>query len=86
LCSTADELEDVRASLGQEGRTFVTAKGYRGPHPLLAHERALAAQTVTLLSLLGFTPTDRARLGLAEVKRMSSLADLLTRRRESIGH
>jgi P27 family predicted phage terminase small subunit len=85
LTETFDELEAVRADLVQEGRTFVTEKGYRGPHPLLAHERALAAQLVTLLSVLGFTPTDRARLGLAEVKRMSGLAEVLEMRRKLRG-
>jgi hypothetical protein len=34
----------------------------------------------TSLSLLGFTPSDRARLGLAEVKRSSKLEELMERR------
>ena len=34
----------------------------------------------TSLSLLGFTPSDRARLGLAEVKRTSKLEELMERR------
>jgi hypothetical protein len=29
------------------------------------------------LSVLGYSPTDRARLGLAEVKRQSALQDFL---------
>jgi len=32
------------------------------------------------LSLLGFTPSDRARLGLAEVKKESRLDEMLARR------
>lgn len=32
------------------------------------------------LSLLGFTPTDRSRLGLAEVKAQSKLEELMSRR------
>jgi len=31
------------------------------------------------LGLLGFTPSDRARLGLAEVKRQSKLEEMMSR-------
>ncbi len=36
----------------------------------------------TGLGLLGFSPSDRARLGLAEVKRQSKLDELMSRREE----
>ncbi|MBM3659485.1 MAG: phage terminase small subunit P27 family [Actinobacteria bacterium] len=42
--------------------------------------RDLDKQIVGNLSLLGFTPTDRTRLGLAEVKRASKLEELRSRR------
>lgn len=38
--------------------------------------RELERQLVNNLSLLGFTPTDRTRLGVAEVKRVSKLEEL----------
>jgi hypothetical protein len=38
-------------------------------------EKVLASQ----LGLLGFTPSDRARLGLAEIKRQSKLEELMAR-------
>jgi hypothetical protein len=41
--------------------------------------RELDRQLVANLSLLGFTPTDRSRLGVAEVKRQSKLEDLKAR-------
>lgn len=41
--------------------------------------RALDKQLVQNLSLLGFTPTDRSRLGIAEVKRVSKLEELRAR-------
>jgi hypothetical protein len=41
--------------------------------------RELDRQLVANLSLLGFTPTDRSRLGVAEVKRQSKLEELRTR-------
>jgi len=34
------------------------------------------------LSLLGFSPSDRARLGVAEVKRISKIEELRRRREE----
>jgi hypothetical protein len=41
--------------------------------------RELDRQLVANLSLLGFTPTDRSRLGVAEVKRQSRLEELRSR-------
>jgi hypothetical protein len=38
--------------------------------------RTLDAQLMQGLSLLGFTPTDRSRLGIAEIKKRSKLEEL----------
>ena len=45
--------------------------------------RDLERQIVTNLSLLGFTPTDRTRLGVAEVKRVSKLEELRDKQKNS---
>jgi len=45
--------------------------------------RDLEKQIVTNLSLLGFTPTDRTRLGVAEVKRVSKLEELRDKQKNS---
>mgnify|MGYP003640586223 FL=1 len=42
--------------------------------------RELDRQIVSNLSLLGFTPSDRSRLGVAEVKAKSRLEELMERR------
>lgn len=42
--------------------------------------RELDKQIVSNLSLLGFTPSDRSRLGIAEVKAKSKLEELMERR------
>jgi hypothetical protein len=42
--------------------------------------RELEKSIYSNLSLLGFTPTDRSRLGVAEVKKMSKLEELLTKK------
>jgi hypothetical protein len=44
--------------------------------------RELERQIVSNLGLLGFSPSDRARLGLAEVKKESKLEELLRRKAE----
>jgi hypothetical protein len=40
----------------------------------------LSRLIISNLSLLGFTPTDRSRLGLAEVKAQSKIAEMQARR------
>lgn len=42
--------------------------------------RELDRQIVSNLSLLGFSPSDRSRLGLAEVKKQSRLEELMAKR------
>jgi hypothetical protein len=41
--------------------------------------RALETQLVAILSVLGLNPTDRSRLGVAEVKARGALEDLLSK-------
>jgi len=42
--------------------------------------RELDKAIVSNLSLLGFSPSDRSRLGLAEVKKMSKLEEIIAKR------
>ncbi len=53
---------------------------------LRAALRALDKQLVSNLSLLGFTPSDRARLGLVKVKERTMLDGLLERRANRDDH
>jgi hypothetical protein len=57
LCESLDERSALRAVVLEEG-------GWRERSAL----RALDKQIIDKLQLLGFTPSDRARLGVAEVK------------------
>lgn len=43
---------------------------------------ALSKQMTEALSALGFNPTARARLGVAEVKRVSALEELVQKRKQ----
>jgi hypothetical protein len=44
--------------------------------------RELDRQLISQLALLGFSPSDRSRLGLTEVKKESKLEDLMRRKAE----
>jgi hypothetical protein len=68
LCESIDE----RATL----RYRVMAHGDGDERKAL---RSLDKQIMAGLSLLGFTPTDRTRLGLAEVKKQSKIEELRER-------
>ena len=45
-------------------------------------ERSIEKQVASNLGLLGFTPSDRTRLGVAEVAKTTKLDEMLRRRRE----
>jgi hypothetical protein len=66
------ERETLRALVALEPENFRARSGLR----------ELERQIVSQLALLGFTPSDRARLGLAEVKKESKLEELLRRKAE----
>lgn len=69
VCEQMDERAKLRTQVWNEGRNDERKA-------LRQLERAI----VDNLSLLGFTPTDRSRLGVAEVKKQSKLEDLLARK------
>lgn len=67
-CESMDERQDLMRVVMSEGES-------RDRRAL----RALNSEIVSNLSLLGFTPADRSRLGVAEVKARSKLEELLAR-------
>ena len=69
LCEQIDERQLLRYRVMTEG-------DWRERNGL----RQLDSQIMTGLSMLGFTPTDRARLGLAEVKYETKLDDYRKRK------
>lgn len=81
----AADIETWRIAIEAEGATYETASGMRHAHPGLGQVNVVRRELRATLSLLGFSPADRSRLGLSEVKRVSSLADLLEKRRASLG-
>jgi P27 family predicted phage terminase small subunit len=77
---------DLRAAIAEElAATGFMVKGSMGQvrvNPLLDKLLALDAQITKFEGLCGFTPADRARLGVAEVKRASAVEDFLAKRSE----
>jgi P27 family predicted phage terminase small subunit len=80
LCRAADEIETWRELLKTEKLVTRTRAGARRVHPAVTEIRTLERQMTTWLSLLGFTPTDRARLALGEVRAVGELFDFLAKR------
>ena len=68
LCESMDERTQLRAKVLNGG-------DWRDRGAL----RALETQLVAILSVLGLNPTDRSRLGVAEVKARGALEDLLSK-------
>jgi P27 family predicted phage terminase small subunit len=85
LCRQIDEITRWQEIVERDGVTFETRGGMIRVHPAVAQIRELEQRVVTNLGLCGFTPADRARLGLTEVRKLSGLADLAARRADAIG-
>lgn len=83
MCQAQDEAEAIRRSVvvGEIKRYYVLANGQQVTHPLVNQLKDLRIQITSWLSALGFSPTDRAKLGLSEVRQNDPL-DELQRRRE----
>jgi P27 family predicted phage terminase small subunit len=81
LAQAYDEREELRAIIDKDGRFATGSMGQLTSHPAVDQLRALEAQMTRWEALCGFTPSDRSKLGYAEVKRVSRLEEFLARRR-----
>jgi P27 family predicted phage terminase small subunit len=84
LCRQIDEIARWQEIVEAEGVTFETRGGMIRVHPAVGQIRELEQRVVTNLGFCGFTPADRARLGLTEVRKLSGLADLAARRADGL--
>lgn len=84
LCQAQDEHEEIRRqiALGEIPRFYVTANGQMVTHPMVTQLQTLRAQMTSWLAAIGFSPADRSRLGLAEVRVRDELDELTQRRAE----
>ncbi len=73
-CRAFDTVEEIERNLATHGRYYFTKSGQELPRPGVADVRALRAQIVSWLALLGFTPSARAEMG----QRVETPDDALT--------
>jgi P27 family predicted phage terminase small subunit len=80
LAEYHDEREAVRAELAATGYLVPGSMGQDRINPLVGALRDIESHMTKLEGLCGFNPSDRGRLGYAEVKRQSKLEELLAKR------
>ncbi|MEV6046047.1 phage terminase small subunit P27 family [Streptomyces xanthochromogenes] len=80
LCEKFDRRQDFMARLESDDPVLYTDKGYAYPNPLVGMLSTLETDLAKLMAALGLTPTDRTRMGVAEVKAKTALEELLERK------
>lgn len=79
-CDAQDARDELREVVGREGLTTIGSQGQKVINPLINQLNNVEKQLTKYEQLLGFTPVDRSRLGLAEVKKVNALEDFFARR------
>jgi len=65
VCVTIDKIAEIENDLNTNGRYYHTRSGQELPRPGVADVRALRAQVVAWMSMLGFSPSMRSEIGAA---------------------
>jgi len=79
-CEALDRRSELLAEVASQGHVLYTDKGYAYLNPAVGALQTTEVQITKWLSLLGLTPSDRSRLGVAEVKAQSTLEQLAAKR------
>lgn len=79
-CEKFDRRQDFMARLESSDPVLYTDKGYAYANPLVGMLSTLETEIAKLLSALGLTPTDRTRMGVAEVKAKTAFEEMLAKR------
>lgn len=82
LCEKVDRREDFKLRLSREEPVLYTDKGYAYAHPLVGMLSTIETEIAKLFSAIGLTPTDRTRMGLAEVKARNAFEEMMAKRRD----
>lgn len=77
IASAYADIEVFRAQLQQDGLVVTGYANQVVAHPLIAEIRKAEAVIQKCLSILGFSPTDRARLAITEAKARNELQKML---------
>ena len=75
-CEKVERHVEMVEKLKNSDYVLLTDKGYMYSNPLVGMISTIETDMVKILSLMGLTPADRSRLGLAEVKAASTLEKL----------
>jgi P27 family predicted phage terminase small subunit len=76
ICRAWNDIEEFRAKVKADGLIQQGSMGQVIAHPLIGEIRKAEGVIQKCLSVIGFSPSDRARLALGEVKVKKELADL----------
>lgn len=83
LCEKVDRREAMRAQLDASSEfVLYTDKMYAYPNPLVGMLSTIETEIAKLFGALGLTPTDRTRMGLAEVKAKNAFEEMMAKQRE----
>lgn len=82
LCEKADRRAMFVRLLADSAPVLFTDKDYAYPNPLVGMLSTIETEIARLFSALGLTPTDRTRMGVAEVKARNAFEEMLARRQE----
>lgn len=80
ICRARIDEAHLRIALREDGPFVQGQRGGLVAHPAFSQLRVLNSEVIKLESLCGFTPSDRGRLGVAEVEEKSELEKILERR------
>lgn len=80
LCEKFDRRAMLLAKLEASDPVLYTDKGYAYANPVVGMLSTIENEIFKLLASLGLTPSDRSKLGVAEVKKASALDELIARR------
>ena len=83
LCEKMDKKYELKEKLTATDYVLFTDKGYAYANPLFGMLNTVENDIVKLLSLLGLTPVDRSKLGVAEVTTKGKLAQLLEQQKKN---
>lgn len=85
VCRAWDDMAEYRKLIKADGLVQTGSQGQPVAHPLIAEVRRCEDTIRKCLSVIGFSPSDRARLGLAQAKTASKLDELAAKRAERAG-
>ena len=83
LCEKMDKKYELQAKMAKSEFVLFTDKGYAYANPLFVMLNTVEGDIIKLLSLLGLTPIDRSKLGVAEVTAKGKLAQLLEQQKKN---